>query len=689
MTFAGFPQATGALLGLLLYAASAFGATNPDLVLDLWLDPQTRQLKAEAELLIKGNTFRFLLHESLHVTSAQVGDQAHSVERSSGPKGYRQWNIRLNKGQQKLIIRYAGELPPLDRQRDHRSVLGGMPPMAAPEGSFLSAGSAWYPRPADSFSYQVKLSLPGTQRGLVAGRRISETLPSNPGARYQASFEFTQPSDGIDLMSGPWIVREKAVDRSGQAPLILRTYFPPELDAVSGLAQAYLDDTQRYIERYSRQIGAYPYSEFSIVASPLPTGFGMPTLTYIGADVLRLPFIRQTSLGHEILHNWWGNGVRVDYQRGNWSEGLTTFMADYAYKEDESPAAAREVRLAWLRDAAALTPDQQSPLRDFRSRANAAEATVGYGKAAMIFYMLRERLGKKIFDQGIRDLWADYRFRNASWDDLQAVFEKASGEQLDDFFLPWLTQKALPEISISHATTAGTGKKQHLNIHFAKSKATPSLRLPIEINAGQRHEIRWINLAAGNSSASIELDFKPEILRLDPEIQVWRRLASAQRPPILRTWIGAAGPQLLSAAVSPEETLAVNQLSGRIFEVTPKVIDEASLASALRGKQPILIAGSHAQIDKVLAKANLPARPTNLAGQGSAQVWTVQGQPFQLAVISADNAAAIAALQRGLPHYGGQSWLIFEQARAIKKGIWPVAVPEVPVSPTLSLKDKH
>lgn len=78
----------------------------------------------------------------------------------------------------------------------------------------------------------------------------------------------------------------------------------------------------------------------AVVASPLPTGFGMPTLTYLGADVLRLPFIRKTSLGHEILHNWWGNGVYVDYTRGNWSEGLTTLMADYAYKEDESAAAA-------------------------------------------------------------------------------------------------------------------------------------------------------------------------------------------------------------------------------------------------------------------------------------------------------------------------------------------------------------
>ena len=448
---------------LFIFAWSRPGLTAHDLTLAITLDPETRQFTAQAEWQPAQRKVRFFLHESLHVSSATVDGRRLPVEQAPAGPGYKLWSLYLAQTKQALTLNYAGQLPPLERNRDHRSVLGGMPPMAAPEGSFLSAGSAWYPRPADSFSYRVTLSLPDSQRGLVPGRRVSEVLPGKPGERYQATFEFTQPSDGIDLMAGPWVVREKSVNRAGQLPLLLRTYFPAELDAVGGLAQAYLDESQCYIERYSKQIGAYPYSEFSVVASPLPTGFGMPTLTYIGADVLRLPFIRQTSLGHEILHNWWGNGVHVDYQRGNWSEGLTTFMADYAYKEEESAAAAGEIRLAWLRDAAALTGAQESTLRDFRSRANAAEATVGYGKSAMLFFMLRERLGNKVFDQGIRDFWTTYRFRTASWDDLQKTFEKASGETLGDFFLPWLTQKSLPEITISHASSSGSGKKYRLD----------------------------------------------------------------------------------------------------------------------------------------------------------------------------------------------------------------------------------
>ena len=139
-------------------------------------------------------------------------------------------------------------------------------------------------------------------------------------------------------MAGPYRVTERKFTGAGNRAITLRTLLHEE---VADLGAGYLDATERYLRLYEDWIGPYPYGSFSIVSSPTPTGFGMPTLTYLGIDVLRLPFIRDTSLGHEVLHNWWGNGVYPDYATGNWSEGLTTFMADHAYREQAGPAAAR------------------------------------------------------------------------------------------------------------------------------------------------------------------------------------------------------------------------------------------------------------------------------------------------------------------------------------------------------------
>jgi hypothetical protein len=98
-----------------------------------------------------------------------------------------EWRIDARAGAM-LRIEYGGTLPQLDRSLDHRRVLGAMPPMAAREGSFLHAGSGWYPRPDASFSYRVRLSLPHHQRGLVAGRLLAEEMPRDDRDRYIATF---------------------------------------------------------------------------------------------------------------------------------------------------------------------------------------------------------------------------------------------------------------------------------------------------------------------------------------------------------------------------------------------------------------------------------------------------------------------------------------------------------------------
>jgi len=41
-------------------------------------------------------------------------------------------------------------------------------------------------------------------------------------------------------------------------------------------------------------------------------------------------------------------------------------------------------------------------------------------------------------------------------------------------------------------------------------------------------------------------------------------------------------------------------------------------------------------------------------------------------VVQADDAEALGALLRPLPHYGGRSYLVFEDRRAVDTGVWPV-----------------
>jgi hypothetical protein len=65
-------------------------------------------------------------------------------------------------------------------------------------------------------------------------------------------------------------------------------------------------------------------------------------------------------------------------------------------------------------------------------------------------------------------------------------------------------------------------------------------------------------------------------------------------------------------------------------------------------------------------------------GKGSAQAWTVRRPDgFTLAVVSAGDMAALSALIRPLPHYGRQSYVLFQGAKLIGRGAWPTRVQTI------------
>ncbi|MHB1430274.1 MAG: M1 family metallopeptidase [Rhodocyclaceae bacterium] len=570
------------LLLLLLWLPLAAWAL-PQLELDVRLDPATRQFEATATLSDKAGLRAFRLGRDFEIVALKLDGR---------PAESRRWRdgTPLPAGTRKLEIAYRATLPPTPKL-DHRQVLGQRGGTAGPEGSFLPASAGWYPDPGTLFAYRVTLALPAGQKGLVPGDLREEADAANG---YRAVFAFPHPADGIDLMAGPYVVSERSLALDKRT-LRIRSWFHAELQ---DYARPYLDDSARYIERYSKLIGTYPFGMFSIVSSPTPTGYGMPSLTYLGREVIRLPFIRATSLGHEVLHNWWGNGVYPDWQSGNWSEGLTTFLADYAYKEDEGEAAAREMRMGWLRDYAAVPPGEDFALKDFTSRHHGIASIIGYNKAAMVFLMLRDRIGRAAFERGLRLLWERKQFQTASWADLEAAFSEAAGQSQQDFFRQWVMQAGAPPFTGS-----------------------------------------------------------------DPDFRVWRRVDPQVFPPILR-----------EVFVAPRASLVVAdaELQPAAQALAQRLLDAKSVpaGATLPATGPVLIFGLEANIDAWLARHGLPARP--LKPSGTAQVWAgrdAKHRPY--VVVAARDASALAALQRGLPHYGRQSWLVFEGARAADKGVWP------------------
>ena len=181
------------LAACIVSAASGLAlAVNPSLLLDLTLEPETRQLEAVAVVQPLHSDFRFALHESLDIRSVEAAGKPLKFVSMGRGSGFQQWRIQVPDANNTVRITYGGQLKPLQKDRDHRSVLRTMPPMASIEGSFLPSASGWYPQVSPMFNYRVNLNLPADQRALVAGRLLEENLPESKQGRYRASFEFAQ-----------------------------------------------------------------------------------------------------------------------------------------------------------------------------------------------------------------------------------------------------------------------------------------------------------------------------------------------------------------------------------------------------------------------------------------------------------------------------------------------------------------
>jgi len=315
------------------------------------------------------------------------------------------------------------------------------------QGTYLSESSGWHPRPVGGKStYRITITGPSGLLGVTSGKLLSLTTD---GSETKTIWQVAVPEKALALAAGPYHMERATV---GEVELL--TFMRDENEE---LARPYLDACRKYIQLYQELFGPYPYPSFSVVENFYPTGYGLPGWTLLGSSVIKLPFIRHTSLPHEIAHAWWGNAIGIDYASGNWGEGLATYVADYYLKELASATEALEYRLKILRDYSTLAADNSDfPLVDFRSRMSKRDQAIGYGKSAMIYHMLRHKIGDSAFWTGLRLVAKNGRGQIYDWGDLQKQFEEASGIDLNLFFSQWLTRSGAPTIKLAKMTSDKT-----------------------------------------------------------------------------------------------------------------------------------------------------------------------------------------------------------------------------------------
>jgi aminopeptidase N len=638
----------GWLLGLAVAAVQA-AAPYHDIVAEI--DPVGGEILLEDRVEVEGlREFGIALAPWLEIESVAIGGEPAIL---SDRDGLRVLDLP-DTARHQLDFRLRGRVPQRDGSGSDAIASSGS------DGLYLPGYADWVPHDYRfPMRYRLRIEVPVGQRAIATGKLVDEQRVK---AAERAEFLQDVPGEAPSLFAGPYSVSERF-----DGDIRLRTYFHPGLEP---LAETYLDTAGDYIRRFAGEIGDYPYADFHIVSAPLPVGLGFPNLTYIGREIVPLPFMRGRSLAHEVLHNWWGNGIGVDYAGGNWAEGLTTYLADYGLELDRGEDAAQEMRRKWLRDYAALPAERDSPLRAFRSKGHQASQVIGYNKAAFLFHMLELEIGADAFDAGLREFWQRHRFGVAGWGELRAAFERASGRELGWFFSQWLDRAGAPRVSLGAHRVERDGADYRISVEVLQPVSGYSFQLPVSLITENGSERYQIFVEEALTRLEWVTDARPLSIRFDPDNDVFRLLQADETPPILRDVTLDPRAATVVAAEDGNFEAAARELASRLFEAEPRMLE---LDRAAAESRPVLVFAESAGLPEALRRLNLaePRLPPGPAA--SAAAWTARladGRP--ILVISADDAEQLRTLLRPLPHYGSQSYVLFDAGRAFARGVWPV-----------------
>ena len=545
----------------------------------------------------------------------------------------------------------------------------------SPKGSFLLAGAGWYPELINSqATYRVTVEAPAGLIAVTAGRSRGHATENG---KTISIWQVDYPVRGLTLSVARYVVEEKSVGKVTAA-----TYLLPQNQH---LAASYLRATAGYIALYSDLFGAYPFQKFAVVENFFPTGFGFPSYTLMGGTVLRLPFIVHTSLGHEIAHCWWGNGVYVDYAQGNWSEGLTSYVADYLFKEMKSEKAALDARRQWLRNFATLVrPENDFALSQFQSRHNPVTKTIGYDKSAMVFHMIRQLIGEEAFWGSLRDLYRARLFRQTSWADLQRAFENRGKRSLKDFFDQWVYRKGAPRFSLDAVSANHTGQSWQVTGKITQDLPFYDFSLTLALETGQQTITQKINVSDPVTFFELNSADPPLKLTADPADNIFRRLSPSEIPPAVNALKSSSSVvTVLSDQLDPALEKAARTLALSLGLKHNKFITEDELNRQRLVENDILMIGRPRLADflkNIPAAVDIQARSFSLDqsvyDKSSDAFFGVFNHPYAEDRIAAlfmplsSKYADIVAAK--ITHYGKYSYLAFQSGKNMAKGFWPV-----------------
>lgn len=550
-----------------------------------------------------------------------------------------------------------------------------------PEGIYLSSETFWYPVLGGVLhTFELSLTLPEGWEAVTQDKPLADTQGSGT---HTTTWHIRTPSEALTVAANRF-----TVDRRQWEGIEISTYLFPE---EATLAPQYLDATIQYLKVYTDLLGRYPFSTFAVAENFFPSGLGMPAFTLLGQGVIRRGYTQPYSLGHEIVHSWFGNSVFNDFSQGNWVEGLTTYLSNYYYDEvTGKPQEAFNTRRRMHHEYNVYTSSQDDyPIREFHHKETRRDNAVGYQKTALIFHMLRQEIGDQAFFNGVRQIIQKGTGRYIEWPDLEKIFARELKQDLSWFFKQWVNRAGAPDIDWEKiGVNEDPQQPGQFLITGTITQHDPSYRvtlpLKIELEGGDTHSAN-LYVTGLLTPLDLQVPARPTKLLIDPDHHVLRRLGRDQLPPMLNLWeTDSSRTVILPHAPTTAEEESYATLIQRLKHQPHITIVSTNEPDYTQPGSYVIVGTTARQILENPSRNPCKDR-INVSSQGV----TILNQPYEspdmafllscphpdhpghiLTFFFGLSPEAMMPVSRLLFFYGWDSYLVYQQGRVIARGLF-------------------
>jgi aminopeptidase N len=457
----------------------------------------------------------------------------------------------------------------IEKQGDRVSVLLNQP---AIKGDTLKVTFSYHGRPTDGLIFDIDRDGKPSATGDNWPERVHQWIPGldHPSAKASVTFTIAAPPQEVVVANGRLVSMTRNGDESTVWVFEERKPIPPYCMVVAVNEGARIDAEEKsvtplsfYVPRkdsayapkgfssadeavafFSETVAPYPYEKLALIVGATRFG-GMENSSAIvftnnlfdarGNDKISarfgIPTRIENLVAHEIAHQWFGDSVTEATWADLWlSEGFATYFAALFIEKYEGDAAFRE----YMRDAArryfVYEKQRNAPIYDDSSELTKLLNENNYEKGAWVLHMLRRRLGDEAFFRGLRDYYNKHREANASTEDLRGALEKASGQDLRDFFKRWIYGSGHPIYEWSSAAAEREGGAQLLTITLKQVQKGEAFLdpVPVEITSGGKKQIITIQPRGKVSVKDLRVGGLPISIQVDPDQTLLREVVTGQ-----------------------------------------------------------------------------------------------------------------------------------------------------------------